>query len=68
MPIFIDVIKNYKNKFNYHFAITEETESLVRKYLKNINNVKYYLFYMFWVYNIAELFQYNFYDIANLIY
>ena len=43
MPIFIDVIKNYKNTFNYHFAITKETEFLVRKYLKNINNVKYYI-------------------------
>ena len=41
MPIFIDVIKNYKNTFNYHFAITKETEFLVRKYLKNINNVKF---------------------------
>ena len=43
MPIFIQIIKNYNNKYNYHFATTRETEDLVKGYLKKIKNINFYV-------------------------
>ncbi len=45
MPIYLEIIKNYSDRFNYHFAITKGTESLVRKYLKNFNHLKFFVNY-----------------------
>ena len=41
MPIFLDIMDFYKKRFKYHFAITLNTEDLVKKYLNHVKNIDY---------------------------
>ncbi len=43
MPIFLQIIKNYNNRFKYHFAVTKETEGIVQKYLNKFKNITFFI-------------------------
>ncbi len=43
MPIFLEIINHYTDKFNYHFALTKGTEEIVMKYLSKLKNIKYFV-------------------------
>ena len=43
MPIFLKIIKKYNNQFKYHFAVTEGTSDIVRKYLAEFKNITFFI-------------------------
>ena len=43
MPVFLEIIKYYNNKYKYHFAVTKETEDIVREYLFKLKNNDFFI-------------------------
>ena len=43
MPLFLKIINNYNNKFKYHFAVTKETEDIVKEYLNKLKNNTFFV-------------------------
>ena len=43
MPIFLEIIKKYNNRFKYHFAVTEGTKETVREYLDELKNITFFV-------------------------